>query len=265
VAPDVGILAKLPTRGDWQLPQSNPKWRSPTLAREQTEMIPAAHIEHQLPGRARLRVPSKRGEVPFFEKVVRELSKHPAVHELTATPLTGSIMLQYVEPLRAITAAAYDQNLFKTGRPQPIPRRGEPNSAGRVSNASVLTNGLATGLSGLSLFQAAQGNVLGSAVESFWHAFGAHRILGRPNIAAAFAALGVYQMLRGQLFGPASSLVFYALVMRQIAAIEQARGHSWGTPAAQTAKSAGGTDANGEAAARTAGSLLDKATGKLSR
>jgi len=51
--------------------------KSSTLAREQADMIPVAYIEHQLPGRVRLRVPSRRGEVPFFEKVVRELSKHP--------------------------------------------------------------------------------------------------------------------------------------------------------------------------------------------
>ena len=228
-------------------------------------MIPAAYIEHQLPGRVRLRVPSKRGEVPFFEKVVRELSKHPAVHELTATPLTGSIMLQYVEPLHAITAAAADQSLFETDRLPPARKRGEPNHAGRVSNASSLTKGFATGLSGLSLFQVAQGNVLGSAVESFWHSFGAHRILGRPDIAAAFAALGVYQMLRGQLFGPASSLVFYALVMRQIAATEQARGRNWAAATMQTAKSATGrTDSNAETAARAAGSPRDKATDTLS-
>jgi hypothetical protein len=60
-------------------------------------MIPVAYIEHQLPGRVRLRVPSRRGEVPFFEKVVRVLSKHPATRELTASPLTGSITLRYLE------------------------------------------------------------------------------------------------------------------------------------------------------------------------
>jgi len=52
-------------------------------------MIPVAYIEHQLPGRVRLRVPSRRGEVPFFEKVVRELSKHPAIRELSATAAHG--------------------------------------------------------------------------------------------------------------------------------------------------------------------------------
>jgi hypothetical protein len=228
-------------------------------------MIPAAYIEHQLPGRVRLRVPSKRGEVPFFEKVVRELSKHPAVHELTATPLTAGIKLQYVEPLHAIIAAAADQNLFETGRAQPAPKCRGPNKTGRVGKISLLTNGFTTGLSGLCLFQVAQGNVLGSAAENFWHSFGAHRILGRPDIAAAFAALGVYQMLRGQLFGPASSLIFYTLVMRQIAATKQITGRTWAAAAAQTAKSASiGTDSNDETAARAAGSLLDKATDKLS-
>ena len=228
-------------------------------------MIPVAYIEHQLPGRVRLRVPSKRGEVPFFEQVVRELSKHPAVHELTATPLTGSITLQYSEPLRAITGAAANQKLFETGRTAPAAKKVEPKEASRASKGYLLTNGVATGLSGLSLFQVAQGNVLGSAIENFWHAFGAHRILGRPDIAAAFAALGIYQVLRGQLFGPASSLLFYSLVMRQIAAMEPARGRSWAAAAAQTAKSAStSSDSNAETAARAAGSLLDKATDRVS-
>lgn len=228
-------------------------------------MIPVALIEHQLPGRARLRVPSKRGVVPFFEKVVRELSKHPAVRELTATPLTGSIVLQYLEPLHAITATAAEQKLFEMSRAEPAPKRAQPKAVSRVSKGHLLTSGVVTGLSGLGLFQITQGNVLGSAVESFWHSFGAHRILGRPDIAAAFAALGVYQMLRGRLFGPASSLLFYALVMRQIAAMEEARGRSWAAAAAQTAKSASDrSDSSAQTAARAAGSLLDKANDRLS-
>jgi hypothetical protein len=38
-----------------------------------------------------------------------------------------------------------------------------------------------------------------------------------------FAAAGVWQMLRGRLFGSASSLFFYSMVMRQVAAVEEAR------------------------------------------
>jgi len=228
-------------------------------------MVPVAHIEHQLPGRVRLRVPSRRGQVPFFEKVVRELSKQPAIREINATPLTGSITLQHLEPLQPIVAAAADQKLFEIRRSQ-AQSNANPSKRGSASREGPgLADGIATGLSGLSLFQAMQGNVLGSAAESLWHAFGAQRILGRSDLAAVFAALGIYQLLRGQFFGPASSLFFYALVLRQIAGMGQVRARSWAAAAARTAKVASvASDSNAEAAARAAGSLADKAAEKLS-
>jgi hypothetical protein len=201
-------------------------------------MVPVAYIEHQLPGRVRLRVPSRRGDVPFFEKVVRDLSKHPAIRELSAAPLTGSITLQHFEPLQPIIAAAADQKLFATRRLEPQGNVCEPIPASGLPEGPRFAGGIATGLSGLSLFQATQGNVLGSAAENLWHAFGAQRFLGRPDIAAVFVALGIYQILRGPFFGSASSLFFYALVMRQMAAIEQARTRRPAVAGARTASSA---------------------------
>jgi hypothetical protein len=203
-------------------------------------MIPVAYIEHQLPGRVRLRVPSRRGEVPFFEKVVRVLSKHPATRELTASPLTGSITLRYLEPLHPIVAAAADQRLFAISRLEPQRNVSEAKRASRLREDSGFTDGIAIGLSGLSLFQATQGNIFGSAAENLWHAFGAQRILGRPDVAVAFAVLGIYQILRGQLFGSASSLFFYALVTRQIAAMEQAGARGRAVATARTAKASSG-------------------------
>jgi hypothetical protein len=203
-------------------------------------MIPVAYIEHQLPGRVRLRVPSRRGEVPFFEKVVRVLSKHPATRELTASPLTGSITLRYLEPLHPIIAAAADQRLFVIGRLEPQRNVSEAKRASRLREGSGFTDGIAIGLSGLSLFQATQGSIFGSAAENLWHAFGAQRILGRPDVAVAFAVLGIYQILRGQLFGSASSLFFYALVTRQMAAMEQAGARGRAVATARTAKSSSG-------------------------
>jgi hypothetical protein len=222
-------------------------------------MVPVASIEHQLPGRVRLRVPSKRGDVPFFEKVVHELSKHPSLRELIASPLTGSITLHYCEPLQPITAAAAEQKLFDTGRSEPQKDGSKSQQASRLREASGLAGATAAGLSGLGLFQVARGNVLGSAVENLWYAFGAQRILGRPDIAVVFVALGIYQLLRGQIFGAASSLFFYALVLPHIAALEQTRGGSWASVAGRTAKDASSAgDSEEEAVARTAGSLLDK-------
>jgi hypothetical protein len=186
-------------------------------------MVPVAHIEHQLQGRVRLRVPSKRGDVSFFERVVKELSRHPAVWELAASPLTGTITLQYSEPLQAIMETAAALTLFETGGSKPGVKAAESKRPSRRSESAGLAGGIAAGLSGLSLYQAARGNVIGNAVESFWLSFSAQNVLGRPDLAMVLAALGVWQMLRGQLFGSASSLLFYSMVMRQVAAVEEAR------------------------------------------
>jgi hypothetical protein len=212
-------------------------------------MVPVAYIEHQLPGRVRLRVPSRRGDVPFFEKVVQDLSKHPAIRELSATPLTGSITLQHFEALQPIMAAAADQKLFTTRRLEPQGNVCPPIPAAGLPEGSRFAGGIAAGLSGLSLFQATQGNILGGAAENLWHAFGAQRFLGRPDIAAAFVALGIYQILRGHFFGSASSLFFYALVMRQVAAMEQAMARRPAVTAARTAGSASGDALTGSSGA----------------
>jgi hypothetical protein len=228
-------------------------------------MVPVASIEHQLPGRVRLRVPSKRGDVPFFEKIVRELSKHPSTRKVTVSSLTASITLHYCEPLQPITTAAAHQKLFETARLEPQTHGSTSKQASGLREGRGLAGGIAAGLSGLGLFQVAQGNVLGSAVENLWHAFGAQRIFGRPDIAVVFATLGVYQLLRGQIFGAASSLFFYALVLPHIAAIEQARGQSWASAAARTAKDASeASDSEAETAAGSAGALIDNAARKLS-
>jgi hypothetical protein len=183
-------------------------------------MIPIARIEHQLPGRVRLRVPSKRGDVPFFERAVKELSKHPAVWELVASPLTGSITLQYSEPLQAVMDAAAGLISFEK---MSGPKAGESKPAEHPIGGVGLAGDVAAGLSGLSLYQAARGNVVGNAVESFWLSFNAQSTLGRHDLAAVFAGVGVWQMLRGRLFGSASSLFFYSMVIRQVAAMEEAR------------------------------------------
>jgi len=245
------------------LPQCDPKWEVFSPGKGESDMVPVAYIEHQLPGRVRLRVPSRRGDVPFFERVVRELAKHPSMRELTASSLTGSITLHYCEPLQSITAAAADQKLFKTGRLERQNKGSKSKQTSALYEGPGLAGGIAAGLSGLGVFQVVQGNVLGSAVENLWHAFGAHRIFGRLDIAVVFAALGIYQLLRGQIFGAASSLFFYGLVLPHIAAMEGARSGSWASAATRTAKAASiASDSTAETAARAAGALLDKAAEK---
>ncbi|UVC19342.1 HAD-IC family P-type ATPase [Mesorhizobium onobrychidis] len=77
----------------------------------------------------------------------------------------------------------------------------------------------AIGLIGLGAYRATQGNVFGPATENFWNAFGALRILNNPYIALVFGGLGLVQLARGRWAGSASSLLFYALVVRQISGL----------------------------------------------
>ena len=199
-------------------------------------MMPVALVEHKLPGRLRLRIPARRGDVLFFARVIGALSKHPDVKELAANPLTGGLLILHAGSVQALTAEAARQGFFEIGTGEP--RAAQPKTAqsktaqgGKSRPTPAIAAGgsgpldaIATALSGLALFQATQGQALGNATENFWNAYGAHRFLGRPGIAAGFALAGVYQMLRGQLLGAASSLLFYSLIARQLADIDRAVG-----------------------------------------
>jgi len=112
---------------------------------------------------------------------------------------------------------------------------------------------IATGLSGLALFQVTQGEAIGNAAENFWNAYGAHRILGRSGIAAGFALLGVYQLLRGQFLGSASSLLFYSLVTRRLAASDWAAGAMTGKNAASKSAATKTAEAKSTASKRANG------------
>lgn len=181
-------------------------------------MTPIATIQHQIPGRLRLRIPARRGDVSFFHHIVQALSKLPSIAELSAIPLTGSIIIRHSGSAQAIAAAATEQGLFEIGPEEP--KKAPAPSSRRRSHAG-LRGTAATGLSGLALFQVARGQLTGNAAENFWNAYGAQRILGRPEIAAGFVLLGVAQVLRGQLLGSASSLFFYSLITRQLASIDR--------------------------------------------
>lgn len=179
-------------------------------------MIPIATIQHQIPGRLRLRIPPRRGDVSFFHGIVQALSKLPGVEKLDAIPLTGSIIIRHSGSAQAIAAAATEQGLFEIGPEEP---KEAPAPSSRRPPYAGLRGTAATGLSGLALFQVARGRLTGNAAENFWNAYGAQRILGRPEIAAGFVLLGIVQVLRGQLLGSASSLLFYSLITRQLASV----------------------------------------------
>ena len=178
-------------------------------------MTPIATIQHQMPGRLRLRIPARRGDVSFFHRVVQALSKVPGIEELDAIPLTGSIIIRHSGSAQAVAAAATEQGLFEVALEDP----NRASSTAQRPHSGALDTA-ATSLNGLALLQIARGQVTGNAAENFWNAYGAQRILDRPGLAAGFVLLGIVQVLRGQLLGSASSLLFYSLITQQLASVD---------------------------------------------
>lgn len=55
--------------------------------------LPKARAGHRSPGRVRLKIDEERGNVEYFSELESELIKRFGSHDVTTTPLTGSILI----------------------------------------------------------------------------------------------------------------------------------------------------------------------------
>jgi hypothetical protein len=138
--------------------------------------LPQARIEHALPGRLRLRIPSRRGDRRYFEAVGGQIATLTGVRSLRANPITGGLLIEHATGTDAIASFAREHGLFNLAR----------------------------------------GRVLGSASEQLWNSYSAYATLKKPWIAATLAVAGLYQAVAGKRLGSAVSLFFYALHARRL-------------------------------------------------
>ena len=188
-----------------------------------------AIVEHRVPGRVRVRIPSKRRDPSFFEAVVQKIRQHPRVHELSANLHTGSVVIHHSGNADEILSLAFD--LFELNDSDEASKR-----LRAVANRSGLPlpeilDGTAVVTAGLGVYQLARRGDLGTASENFWAAFGSYRFLNSPGLAAAFAGLGMVQLLRGEVLGSATSLLYYSLLAHHIADLERKKDGSVRQPA----------------------------------
>lgn len=174
--------------------------------------LPHAEVEHSIPGRMRLRVRGKRGDAGFFQQAESGLAGVAGVHAVHANPHTGSILVEHGGDQAAVLAAAKEQRLFSADPPsqatsQSAPRfrrlRGAPPAAPPLQIAAI-------GLAGAGLLQLARGQVVGSASENLWNAYGLFAATRQALPSAVLIAFGTLQIARGQVLGSATSLFFYA-------------------------------------------------------
>lgn len=145
-------------------------------------MLPTAHLIHQTRDRLRLRIPSRRGQAAYFERVVAEFAGHPGVDRIETNPVTGSVLLTPAVELAALVERAERAGLFTLGDPDataPVPlaigiARGFQDLNNQVRQLTgggldLASLGLVT-LAGAAAVQLARGHVLASASTLLWYA-----------------------------------------------------------------------------------------------
>jgi len=75
-------------------------------------MLPAAYISHQVEGRVRIRIPSKRRDRDYFDAVTRRLRECEGIQALRINTLTGSVLILHTLSVEAIAELGEQNGLF---------------------------------------------------------------------------------------------------------------------------------------------------------
>ena len=127
--------------------------------------LPQAELVHAIPGRCRLRIPSRRGDAVFFASLASGLSTLHGVLDAQVTPLTGSIVIHHDRPLDGIARAAHSAQLFALDSTRA--NQGSASTDTPPLDPNILA---ALGFGALALLQVWRGQVLPQAVTLAWYA-----------------------------------------------------------------------------------------------
>ena len=131
-------------------------------------MPTVAIVEHRVPGRVRVRIPSKRHDLSFFEEVLNKIRPHPNVHHVRANTYTGSVVIHHSGNANDIFALAVD--LFELS---------SEDKAVKALEKAAERSGLPLPDFldvGLVIVQLLHGQVLGSATSLLYYSLLAHQI-----------------------------------------------------------------------------------------
>lgn len=144
-------------------------------------MQPFAQLVHQMNGRVRLRIPARKGDHSYFAQLESRLAAHKDVAAVEVNPLTGSVLIRHRGNAMTVIAYATQQQLFTL----------TPTSEA----ANVALHTVSDGL-----------DQLDDAVKRTTRgAFDLNELLFVMLLGISFV-----QLLRGKIFGPATSILSYA-------------------------------------------------------
>jgi len=154
------------------------------------ETHPSAYIKHQLPGRVRLKIPQKRGDFRYFGRIADLFADCPGITQLQLNPSAASILICHGTETHFLNIAEFAQtNGLFTITEQP--EEEETFSIPYLPIPKLTSTGL---------------NRLDESLMDFSQG----RLDGRSLLFLALIGLAVRQMTRGNIMGPATTLLWYA-------------------------------------------------------
>jgi len=144
----------------------------------------SAYLSHYIPGRARFRILGRRGDEKFFSILEEKLRTVPGIETVQVSALTGSVLVTHgLGSVDDIGTFAKAQHLFEVG---PEPDLGLPIGERIATNVTALDQQfkeLSGGafdhwsldfliLFGMAMYQMLKGNIAAPATTLLWYAFG---------------------------------------------------------------------------------------------
>jgi len=153
------------------------------------ENNPSAYIKHHIPGRVRLRVPQKKGDYRYFDRVAESFAGCPGITQLQLNPQAASLLICHGTDIHFLDIAEFaETNGLFTIIEQPE----ETFSIPHLPIAMLTSTGL-------------------NRVDESLLDFSQGRLDGRSLLFLALVGLAVHQITRGKIMAPAASLLWYAL------------------------------------------------------
>ncbi|WAK03205.1 HMA2 domain-containing protein [Methylobacter sp. YRD-M1] len=164
------------------------------------EIRPSAFIKHQLPGRVRLKIPQKRGDINYFNRLEELFSDFLGINELKLNPSTASIVINHENgvSLQDIVEFAKTRNLFN------LVKEAEDHDE-IIPNLYIK----ALTLTGFNRFDKALLD------------YSKGRLDARSFLFLSLIGLAIHQAARGNVLAPASSLLIYAVQLLHVEDINQ--------------------------------------------
>jgi hypothetical protein len=159
-------------------------------------MATNAVIAHRIPGRARLLVRDKRGNIGYFSDLSESLGRLEGVQRTKTNPTTGSITLEFLGDLETILQHAEDTDLLSITEsvlPERNPARGPEGSPSSLVRPMAFPINLVSGRDVNRMFM----------------------------VGSVLLVVGVIQIIRGEWFPPAVSVFWMAATAFRMAEAEQ--------------------------------------------